>query len=286
MEKLPIRMACGTYDRIEALASGAVQVESTALTLHPAGTPDCEIVEMSLASYLARKASGDFPFIAIPVFPLRSFCHGLIAVNRTSGIVRPRDLVGKRIGTARTQDSAVLWIRGLLAQEHGIAVQPLSEVPEAEIEPLLRRGEIDAAFAVRLPRSDRIGPLFPDHATRDRESWQKTGIFPILTTLVMPEHLQASQPWLAESLFKGCEAAKRRCLAEMRFSGALRYQLPWLLDEIDAMDELFGAGPWPYGLAPNRKTLEHAVGLLREQGKMGREIELGDLFTPIVAWAE
>ena len=48
------------------------------------------------------------------------------------------------------------------------------------------------------------------------------------------------------------EAAKRLSLQKMRYLGALRYMLPWLPDDLDELDKVFGGDPWPYGVEPNR----------------------------------
>ena len=41
---------------------------------------------------------GHRPFIAIPVFPSRMFRHRCIFVNTASGIKKPEDLKGRRVG--------------------------------------------------------------------------------------------------------------------------------------------------------------------------------------------
>ncbi len=42
--------------------------------------------------------------------------------------------------------------------------------------------------------------------------------------------------------------------------------MPFLLDALERQQEIFGADPWPYGLAPNRTVLEVFADYLREQG--------------------
>ena len=32
--------------------------------------------------------------------------------------------------------------------------------------------------------------------------------------------------------------------------------LPWMTADIDEIDEVFGGDAWPYGIEPNRPTLE------------------------------
>ena len=91
---------------------------------------------------------------------------------------------------------------------------------------------------------------------------------------------------MAEALFKALSESKKWALEQMRFSGAQRYMLPWLFDDIDEMDELFGGDPCPYGVEPNRKTLETAIDYLVDQGFTDAPMEVDELFTPIVGWEE
>jgi len=58
--------------------------------------------------------------------------------------------------------------------------------------------------------------------------------------------------------------------------------LPWLYDEIDEIDELFGGDAWPYGLERNRRTLEAFARYLLEQGLVGSRIDIDGMFVPIV----
>ena len=131
MAKLPLTMACGPYDRMEALWTGAVQPEGIDLTYIPITSPpeifarmiktrSFDVSEMSSAHYLTMRIRGDFPFIALPIFPSRLFRHGFIFINRNAGIESPADLAGKRIGVQEYRQSAAVWIRGLLRDEYGV----------------------------------------------------------------------------------------------------------------------------------------------------------------------
>jgi len=68
----------------------------------------------------------------------------------------------------------------------------------------------------------------------------------------------------------------------MRFSGAMRYMVPWLYDEIDEIDELFGGDPMPYGLEENRTTLETFARYLVAQGLAAGPVKIDQCFIPIV----
>ena len=61
----------------------------------------------------------------------------------------------------------------------------------------------------------------------------------------------------------------------------MRYTLPWLLADLEEMDELFGPDPWPYGLEANRKTLETLIHFLVDQRFLEKPVTLEEMFTPI-----
>jgi 4,5-dihydroxyphthalate decarboxylase len=69
----------------------------------------------------------------------------------------------------------------------------------------------------------------------------------------------------------------------MRYAGSLAYMLPWLLDEIEEIDEVFGGDAWPYGIKANRATLEALVQYMVEQHFIARPIPIEDLFVPLPA---
>src|SRR2546428_12874889 len=80
---------------------------------------------MSCAHALIRKGKGEFPFVALPIFPSRMFRHSYIFVNARAGIGGPKDLEGKRIGVPEYSQTAAVWIRGLLQHEDGVALGTL-----------------------------------------------------------------------------------------------------------------------------------------------------------------
>src|SRR5436853_6820536 len=117
MSRLPITMACGPYDRMEALSLGIVQPEGIALRYIAIQSPpeifarmvktrSFDVSEMSLAHYSIMQTRGEYSFVAIPVFPSRLFRHGYSFINKNAGIAQPRDREGKRVGVQEYRQTA------------------------------------------------------------------------------------------------------------------------------------------------------------------------------------
>ena len=79
-----------------------------------------DVSEMSLSSLLIVISQGNSDWVALPVFPVRHFFHCYSWVSVDSGIERPEDLSGKRIGVPEYQMTAALWARGALQHEFGV----------------------------------------------------------------------------------------------------------------------------------------------------------------------
>lgn len=130
MSKLRLTLASPAYDRNDALRTGEVQPEGidlNYLTLSPPQAhsrmlrnQEFDISDMSLSFYTIAKLSGKAPFTAIPVFPMRKFFHTELAINIDSGIEKPSDLKGKRIGVLEYSMSMALWLRGIFEHEFGV----------------------------------------------------------------------------------------------------------------------------------------------------------------------
>jgi 4,5-dihydroxyphthalate decarboxylase len=169
-----------------------------------------------------------------------------------------------------------------------LAIETIGE--GGTLNDMLARGDIDALIGARRPaalgQSPDLARLFPNYREIERDYFRETGLFPIMHTLVMPEKLFQDRPWVAESLYKAFVASKNLALERMRFSGAMRYMTPWLFDDLDEIDALFGGDPFPYGLNANRPTLEAFARFLLDQRFVDAPIDLDGLFTPIIGWQE
>src|SRR6188508_317844 len=129
--RMRLTIACGRYDRTQALVDGRVRPEGveelTYLALRPGETfwrmlnhEEFDASEMSCSSYTILRSEGDARFIAIPVFPSRVFRHSAVYVRADSNIERPEELKGKRVGVGDYQMTAAVWVRGFLTHEYGV----------------------------------------------------------------------------------------------------------------------------------------------------------------------
>ena len=271
-----------------------------------------DAAEMSLAMYAIGKAQGTAPFVAIPVFPSRFFRHSSIYVNTEAGIEHPSDLIGKRVGVPEYQITAAVWVRGILEREYGVrpaqmtwvtggqerpdqeAKIPLRPLPDVSVErapsgrtlnEMLLSGEISALVAARPPssflaKSERVRRLFPNYPAVEKDYFERTGIFPIMHTIVIKEEIAAAHPWLAQTLTKAFSEAKTLCLQAITNMTALRYMLPWLTADVAEMLELMGGDPWPYGVEANRMTIQTLIDDLVSQGLTERAVDVDSLFAP------
>ena len=267
--------------------------------------------EMSSSELISRYAANKLPFVAIPVFASRVFRHGFITVNRNH-VQKPKDLEGKRVGVPLYTQTAALFVRGLMQHDLGIDLSTIEWIEGSVNEPgsygnpsvmpllkkinlkpnksgkslseLLTAGEIAGLIGSTMPNSLKTSPdvvrLIPDYRAQEKDYYKRTKIFPIMHTIVIRRDVYEKNPFVATSLYNACCAAKDRAWEKIRFSGTLRYMLPWLPDDVKEIDDVFGGDCWPYGVEPNRPTLEALVTYMVEQGLIPEQIPIEKLFVP------
>jgi 4,5-dihydroxyphthalate decarboxylase len=268
-----------------------------------------DAAELSLSSYVISLHTGK-PFIAIPAFPSRMFRHGGIYVNSRAGIAQPADLIGRTVGVAEYQLTANVWIRGILQEHYGVPVTsvtyrtgglhapgrteklPLSLPDDVRVEPIGARqtlaqmlvaGEIDALYTPRTPAPyaqgrPEVRRLFGDAAAEEARYFARTGVFPIMHTVVLRRARYARHRWLARALLKAFEQARRQALDGIDETATLKYMVPWLPGEVARTRQLLGDDYWPYGLAPNQRALDTFLRYTFEQGLAPSRLSPADLF--------
>ena len=254
-----------------------------------------DVCEMALTTYLCARAHGK-RMTALPVFLVRAFHHGAILVNAKAGIRGPKELEGRKVGVNRGYTVTTgLWARSVLQHQYGVDLKKITWVlsgdehvaeyrPPANVVPmekgkkmadLLASGELPAAIGVEIEHPD-VKPLIPNAKEAGFEALRRTGHYPINHTVVVKDDLLAAHPGLAPEIFDAFAQAKRLYVERL---AAGKIEKPTPVDEVHRrVMEITGKDPLPYGIAPNRKTLEEVIQSALEQGIITRTVTPEELF--------
>lgn len=320
----PIRLtyAGGLYDRTAPLATGEVRPEGIALNYIPVVPPEAfwrqlrhaefDVSELSCANYFTMLSRGDTRFVAIPVYPSRTFRHSAVYVHTGKGIKRPEDLRGKRVGCAEYYMTMAIWQRAFLQHDYGVMPGDMQWVlggveqpgrkeripvapppgihvekapPDRSLSDLLLAGEIDALLSAHMPhvfrrRDPRVARLFPDFWNVEREYYEKHRVFPIMHVVALKREVHERHPWAAVSLYKAFCQAKDLAIERMYDSDALTVSLAWVVGYWEQERALRGDDLWSYGFPNNRHDLETLKRHLGEQNLLERDFALEEAFAP------
>ncbi len=324
MANVKLTFASGLYDRVLPLFTGDVKPDGIDLEFvridapreifdRMAGKAEFDLAEFSSSEFISRYSQGDRTFVAIPVFPSRVFRHGMISINKKSGVRVPKDLEGRRVGVPLYTMTAAIWIKGHFQHQFGCDITKIKWVQgsinetgahgEPTLMPLTRpvdivnkpdgvslgdmleAGEIDAVIGTSLPNAIKTNPdivrMFPDYKNIEKELWIKDRIWPIMHLIAIKREAYEANPFIAQSLYDAFRESKRQSLAVMKKLQSLRYMLPWLPADLDEIEELFDGDPWPYGVEENRPTLEAMMQYLHEQYLIEKPIPVEDIFVDV-----
>jgi len=269
-----------------------------------------DVCELAPTTYIIAKAYGA-PFTAIPLFFERRFHHAGLLVREDAGIKGPKDLEGKKVGVRAYTVTTGVWTRGILVNEYGLdsskvtwVVDDEEHVEQLELPPnvvqveagkslasMMASGEIQAGFAANAgigregppkagwqakerKESETYRELFDDPDKLGAEWYQRTGIYPMHSTLVVKDEILAANPWLGQSLFDALQKSKQLYLerlgrGETNGKNDARY--------IEQM-KVVGGDPLPYGLEVNRRSIETLALYAYQQGLIPRKLSVDDLF--------
>lgn len=271
---------------------------------------DFDASEFAGAAYIILRARRANPFTAIPVFPLRAFRHSAVYVNAEAGIERPEDLKGKRIGVPEYEITIAVWVRDFLTRDYGVkpsdvewftgglrhpgrrprvehaqpeGVRIHPPAPGKTLEGMLEQGEVDALISPRIPEallngSPRVRRLFPRYWEDEADYWRRTGLFPIMHTLVIRNEILEQYPWVAMNLYKAMVESKRLAIERLTDGSTYGATLPRLPAFFDQDRELMGEDFWPYGTEANRHHYGHLAKILFEQQLAEREVPYEELY--------
>lgn len=271
-----------------------------------------EVSEMSFGGYCSMVADGDDSAIAIPVFPSRVFRQSSVYIRADGPVKTPQDLAGKRVGVAEWGMTAVVYIRGWITEDVGVKLGDIEWVqggvneagrtekiapalpdgvslvnePERSLSDMLLAGDLDAIFCAAPPapfaRGDaRLARLCPDSRPIEEAYFRDTGIYPIMHVIVIRGDVYRRDRWVARSLYDAFEEAKNRSVTRVSAVGS-QVPVPWVYDEVRKIGaRMFPEGDyWPYGVEPNRPTLEAFLRFCHDQGVSRKKLAVEDLFAP------
>lgn len=322
MPDLTLTLACVATDRSRPILDGRVAVPGVAFEATP-GEPEAifrnalrehtwDVTELSMSSHITVTARGDAHYVGIPVFLSRAFRHSGIYVRTDRGITRPEDLKGRAIGLPEYQQTAALWVRGILRDLHGVGVRDAkwriggvaqagqterikldlpADIDVAPIAPdetlndLLAAGEIDAIVSPRPPAclddpAVPVARLFPDYRAAEIAYHERTGFFPIMHCLAIRRSLADAHPDLPAKLFRAFVEARDMALAELGLINVLRVSLPWVAAALAETKAVMGVDIWPYGFPRNREEITAMTRYAHEDGLTAERLQPEALFHP------
>jgi 4,5-dihydroxyphthalate decarboxylase len=313
-------------DRTLRVLDGSVQPEGIRLLPTPCHASEMfwrqlkfaefDVSEMSVSSLVIATSNGPTEWVGIPVFSMRHFFHTSVLVRADSGIEKPADLRGKRIGVPEYQQTWAVWSRGILADEFGVHPRDMvwymerspekshggatgfTAPPGVELHyiptnknmgDMMVAGELDATL-LYLPGNNLIDrsridlearsdmrTLFPDPVAEAKRYYTKTGMFPINHTVVVRRSVLEAHPWVARSVYDAFVRAKAGIKRD-RDANLEPHISAGLLDATAVA--ALAADPMPYGVVAARRELETIARYDYEQGLAKRLVSLDELFAP------
>jgi 4,5-dihydroxyphthalate decarboxylase len=230
--------------------------------------------ELAIVTFLQAKAYGK-PYVVLPATIVGRNQHHTIFYNADTGALTPRDLNGKRIGVRAYTQTTGAWVRGFLADDHGVDLKTVTWVtfeephlaeypdpatvqraPEGKVlKQMLLDGELDAAILGDVSEDGPIKHLIPDHEAAGRAWARDHGGVPINHLAVMRESIVRSRPDVVREVY--------RVLKESRAAA----DLPGGADD-----------PLRFGIEGVRQSLAQISDYAHRQGLIPRAYSVDELF--------
>ena len=252
-----------------------------------------DVCEMALTTYICAKAHGA-KMTAVPVFLVRGFHHEAIIHHVPSGLKSPSNLAGQRGGVNRGYTVTTgVWARAIIQEEHDVDLSDITWCPSgdehveqyqapANVQPLedgdlegrLTAGDLVAAVGTSVDHSD-VAPMYEDPFAAGLAALKGRGLYPINHTVAIRDELLEENPDIAVQVFNAFSESKNRYVADLK-SGRI--------SDLTAVDKVHLAAmeviddPLPYGIEPNRHTLEGLMGHAATQRIIPGPMPLEDLF--------
>ena len=269
----------GDYPATAALKKGEVRSDRVRLDFADVRPPSAgfkrvvrdlefDVAELAITTFLMAKTFGK-PLKLLPAVVVGRLQHSFLVCNAERGPLAPHELAGRRVGVRSYSVTTGMWIRGVLAEDHGVDpdrvtwvtfedahVAEFRDPPNVVRAPagkdvvgMLLAGEIDAAVVGDgKPADARIRPLIPDADAAARAWQRRKGAIQINHMVVVKDSVPRAD---AEEV-----------------SRLLR----------DSIDAAGSPEMNPYGIEANRRNLEVAIDYVHRQRLIPRRFAVEELF--------
>jgi 4,5-dihydroxyphthalate decarboxylase len=284
--RLVLETALGKYPSTQALHAG--RVPSDLIALDMADVPVIirafasmvreqryAVSEMALATFLQAKAY-DKPLVLLPIVIAARFQQHAFLCRADSDIRGPQD-VGRRVGVRAYSQTTGMWLRGILADEHGVRPEevrwrtfedahvaeyrdpPWAERadPGQDLVTMLRNRELDAIIVGNdVPDDSAFRTVFPDPNASAEVFWRKHRFVPVNHMVTVRRDIATEHP-----------EALRELMRLFRESNA-----------ISAAQTSAGRDPLVSGRGSLDPAMRLALRYTGEQGLLPRMMEVEDVW--------
>lgn len=230
-----IRILLGDHPHTAALKSGAIKSDLIELDFADY-TPTnkgfkpmvregaFDVSEMAIVTYLMAKGF-DKPMVLLPSVMMARHQYGFAVTHPAAGITKPKDLEGKRVGIRSFTTTTGAWLRGILANDHGVNLDAIdwitfedphvaeyvdstTRAPTGKtIMQMLFDGELDAVLGEKSD-DPRVKQLFSDVAAEEKAWIAKHGVVPINHMVVVSKQLSETRPDIVREVQRMLEASR------------------------------------------------------------------------------
>jgi 4,5-dihydroxyphthalate decarboxylase len=193
-----------------------------------------DVSEMAIVTYLMAK-SFNKPMVLLPHVVMARSQHGHALYNARRGALTPRNLKGKRVGIRSFTTTTGAWLRGILANDHGVDLDSIDWVTfedahVAEFRDTTKRapagrqiiqmlvdGELDAVLGEKSDHPD-LSPLFADVAAEEKAWSVRHKVVPVNHMVVVSRTLCEKHPDAVREVQRMLNQAEEGAAGAPRFS--------------------------------------------------------------------
>ncbi len=285
MKKL--KTLLGDYPVTRALRQGLVRSPLVELDIADVKVPhtafkrvvrdlEFDVAELAIVTFMMARAFGK-PLRLLPAAMFGRFQHPYLVYNVERGALSPKDLEGRRVAIRSSSVTTVAWVRGILADDHGVDLERVTwvtfedaHVAEYRDPPgteraaegktalgMLLAGEVDAAvLSDPVPKDARLKSVIPDPAAAAADWHRRKGALQINHMVVVRQSLE---PAVVREVFSLLSQSKK--LSEKNPNASF--------------------DPSPFGIEANRRNLEVAIDYLYRQKLIPGRCTVDELFDDV-----